>query len=176
MREELSQFGIEYWKQFSDFGTWQFWVVLLMLIIPLIIVYFTIDREKIFKIGFYGFAVHVLFSYVDSYGIQVGLWGYPFQIVPFLPSLSLDAALVPVTIMLVYQWTLNYDKNFYLYALITSLILGFILKPLLVAFDLFEKYQWVNYFYLFLFYFIIFTLPYWLTRLFERMHRNAGKV
>lgn len=91
MQKKLTEEGIAYWQLYSDFSSWQFWVCLLMLLGPLIVVYFTIDREKIYLISFYGFAVHVLFAYTDQIGIRLGLWGYPYQVLPFIPSVSLDA-------------------------------------------------------------------------------------
>lgn len=46
MQKKLTEEGIAYWQLYSDFSSWQFWVCLLMLLGPLIVVYFTIDREK----------------------------------------------------------------------------------------------------------------------------------
>lgn len=171
---DLTRQGIEYWQQYSHLGTWQFWTVTCLLILPLMLVYFKIDRKLIFHIGFFGFAVHVLFSYVDAAGIRFGLWAYPYQLIPFIPSLSLDAAIIPVTIMLVYQWTLKNNKNYYLYALLTALAFGFGFKPLLVAHGLFQKYKWVNYIYIFLIYITLFLLAYWLTRVFRWMNKKGA--
>lgn len=168
-QKKLSREGIEYWHLYSDFGTWQFWAVLLMLICPVIVLYFVIDRKKVFIIGFFGFAVHVLFAYTDACGIRLGLWGYPYQLIPFIPSLSLDAAIIPIAIMIVFQWTLNHHKNFYLYSFLTALLFGFGFKPLLVSIGLFEKYQWVNYFYIFLIYLVLYWLGHLLTTIFFRL-------
>ncbi|UFU00078.1 hypothetical protein KO561_03690 [Radiobacillus kanasensis] len=173
IRETLKEAGTEYWQLYSDFSTWQFWVVCFILFAPLVILLFTIDRKNIFQIGFFGFAVHVLFAYIDSFGIQYGLWGYPYQVFPFLPSLSLDASIIPISIMLVYQWTLKHDKNFFIYAIITAAIFGFGFKPFLVLIGLFEKYKWVNYLIIFFIYIVLFLLGYLLTRLFQRMQKKS---
>ncbi|CAM3695038.1 hypothetical protein GCM10009865_39970 [Aeromicrobium ponti] len=175
LQEELASQSMEYWNLYSHLGTWQFWTVTVLLVGPLILVFLKIDREHIFQIGFFGFAVHILFAYVDAAGIRFGLWGYPYQLFPFIPSFSLDAAIIPVTIMLVYQWTLKNKKNYYLYALLTALGFGFGFKPLLVAHGLFEKYKWVNYIYIFFIYIILFLLAYWLTQLFQWMHKKSEK-
>ncbi|CAM4398073.1 CBO0543 family protein [Paenibacillus tarimensis] len=172
LHEKLSQDSIHYWKLYSGFNTWQFWACLAIMVGPIIVIYFTIDRRRIFHIGFFGFAVHVLFAYFDASGIRYGLWGYPYQVLPFLPSLSLDAAIIPVAIMLVYQWTVKHSKNFYLYAFLTAIAFGFAFKPLLVSLNLFEMYKWVNYPFIFLIYLVLFVLAYWLTRLFLRMKRE----
>ncbi|PZD96994.1 hypothetical protein DNH61_04930 [Paenibacillus sambharensis] len=173
LQKELTQNAIQYWKLYSGFNTWQFWACLAIMVGPLIVIYFTIDRRRIFQIGFFGFAVHILFAYIDASGIRSGLWGYPYQVLPFLPSLSLDAAIIPVAIMLVYQWTIRHSKNFYLYAILTAVVFGFGFKPLLVYLNLFEKYQWVNYPLIFLLYLVLYLLAYWLTRLFLIMRKEA---
>lgn len=74
IQEKYTKEAQEYWSLYSNIDSWQFWVVLLMLVVPLIVLYFTIDRKRIFIIGFFGFAVHMLFFYADATGIRFGLW------------------------------------------------------------------------------------------------------
>ena len=177
LTEDLSQLKVEYWYSYSSMSSWQFWVILLvMFILPLVVLYFFIDRKKIFLIGFYGFNIHVWFRYVDVWGYNQGLWGYPYELLPILPgNLSLDATLVPVLFMLVYQWTLNKKKNFYLYSLGLSLFLSFIIKPILVMHHLFALHKWVNYLHLFLFYCAIFLFSILITKIFIMMQESHKK-
>lgn len=172
LQEKLTHSAISYWKNYSHLGTWQFWVILLMLVGPLVILVFTINRKNIFHICFFGFSVHVLFAYTDIFGIRYGLWGYPYQVIPFLPSISIDAALIPITIMFVYQWTLLNKKNYYLYAFLTALFFGFIFKPLLSLHKLFIKFEWVNYIYIFAIYIILFLLAYFMTEAFLWLQKS----
>lgn len=172
-QESLTRDASAYWSAYSGFDTWQFWVIAGMLLIPLIVVYKFIRRDMIFRIGFFGFTVHVLFAYTDTVGIRYALWGYPYQAMPALPSLSLDASLIPAAIMLIYQWCVTRRRSFHLYALITAGVFGYGLKPVLTAIDLFEPYKWVNYFYIFLIYIVLFELAYWLTKLFLLMQERA---
>lgn len=155
MRKESTDALIDYWTDFSLYTSLEFWIMVSILFVPLILLYFKIDKTKIFLIGFFGFSVHVLFAYLDVYGINRGLWHYPFQVIPALPSISIDSSLVPVTFMLVYQWTLNHKKNYYLYAIMTALIFAFIFKPLLVALGLFRMYGDINYLHLFIGYLVV---------------------
>jgi hypothetical protein len=166
LQKKAIELNTYYWKEYSSFDTWQFWMALFILIVPLIVLIFAIDREKIFLIGFYGFNIHAWFAYIDSFGAKSGLWAYPYQVIPFFPSFPLDASLVPVTFMLVYQWTLNHNKNFYLYSFITACIFSFILKPLLVNFDLFVLNKNVNYFYLLIVYCFVFLFSRMVTKIF----------
>lgn len=172
IQEKYTKESQEYWSMYSGLDTWQFWVIVLMLVVPLIILYFVIDRKRIFIIGFFGFAVHMLFSYADAFGIRFGLWSYPYQILPFLPSFSLDGSIIPIAIMLVFQWTLKHDKNFYLYATLLALVFGFGFKPLLSAIGLFQSYKWVNYFHIFLIYLLLYIGGYLLTRLFMKWQES----
>lgn len=172
IQEKYTKEAQEYWSMYSGLDTWQFWMIVLMLVVPLIILYFVIDRKRLFIIGFFGFAVHMLFFYADAIGIRFGLWSYPYQILPFLPSFSLDGSIIPIAIMLVFQWTLKHDKNFYLYATVLALVFGFGFKPLLTAIGLFQSYKWVNYFYIFLIYLLLYIGAYLLTRLFMKWQES----
>lgn len=175
MAEELSQFQIEYWQTFSGIGAWQFWVQLLMLIVPLIVLFIFIDKDKMLLLGFFGLNYHVWFSYVNSIGVDFGLWQYPYQLVPSLPSFSLDAALVPIIFMLLYQWTINHEKNIYLYSLLLSAILAFVLKPIMVKFDFFHMFHGINYIHLFLFYMVLFIISKFITNLFVWLQKKGRK-
>jgi hypothetical protein len=125
-----------------------------------------VDKNKIFLIGFFGYSIHVIFAYVDAFGKHTGLWNYPFPIIPELPGLALDSSLVPVTFMLVYQWTLNNKKNYYVYSIITAIIFSFIFKPLLVAIGLFKMYGNINYLHLFIGYLLVLLTAKFITYVF----------
>lgn len=108
LQEKVVSMWLDYWKDFSHFGTGPFWVIFLMLVVPLVVIYFKIDRTKVFQIGFYGFNIHTWFTYSDAIAMRTGHVYYPFQFIPVMPvNFALDASLVPVTFMLVYQWCIN---------------------------------------------------------------------
>jgi hypothetical protein len=177
LEEETTNGWIEYWKEFSHLGTWQFWVNAAMLAIPLIVLLFLIDRKKAFHLGFFGFNVHVWFTYIDAIGMRLTYWTYPYQFIPVMPvNFSLDASLIPVTFMLLYQWVINHNKNYYLYMVGLSLFYSFIFKPIFVSLHLFELNKGANYFHLFLGYMVIVILSKWITNLFLYFEkRNAVK-
>src|SRR5699024_5482345 len=117
---ELSQYQIEYWHLYSYVVMFLFWLEVLMIIIILIILFFLIDISQTLLLCFFCLNYYVWFSYTNSIGVGLGLWEYPYHVIPFLPSFSLDAALVPVCFMFLYQWTLNHNKNIYLYSILLS--------------------------------------------------------
>lgn len=166
-QEKVSEGWIDYWFQYSGFETWQFWFNLGMFLIPLIILYFLIDKRKAFHIGFFGFNIHVWFTYFDVFGAKFDMWSYPYQLLPIMTvSFGLDVSFIPVIFMLLYQWTLNERRNFYLYATLLSAILSFFFKPIMVYMNLFDLRDTTTYFHLFSFYIIIFITSKLITNLF----------
>jgi hypothetical protein len=145
---------LEYWKEYSIYTSFEYWMMVALLIFPLIVLYFKIDKKRLFFYGFYGFSFHVIFAYVDMSGKMLGLWNYPFPIYPLIPGLALDTSLVPVIFMLVYQYTFNHNKNYYVYTIIAAAIFSFILKPIIVEIGLFKMYRGTSYIHLFLSFFI----------------------
>ncbi len=170
--QNLAQLSIDYWKEYSSFNDVKFWVVVAMLVIPLVVLFFTIDRTKMLLLGFYGLNYHIWFAYTNSAGIRLGLWDYPYEILPILPSFALDASFVPVVYMLTYQWTLNHKKNFYLYSTIISAVFAFIIKPILVGHNLFRMFYGINYLHLFVFYIAFFVLSKLITSFFVKLQKQ----
>jgi hypothetical protein len=156
----------DYWSTYSSFNTWQFWVLLAMLCVPLVILVFTIDKKNIFRYGFYGFIIHVFAIYSDLYGTTHSMWTYPYKVFPFPPSsFGLDASLIPVAYMMVYQWTTIRKKNYYLYIVLVAIAFSFVLKPLLSATGFFLLLE-SSYVELFMFYLFGGLVGKWLTNLF----------
>lgn len=137
LQKDLTSGWIKYWDQYSSYNDWHFWLLVVLAILPLVVLFFYIDRRKMFYLGFFGFNVHIWHSYVDVATVQLGMWTFPYKLIPIFPiSFAFDASFIPVTFMLVYQWTLNHNKNFYLYSTIPAFFFGFIAKPILVAIDI----------------------------------------
>ena len=173
-QQEGASNWLNYWLEYSAFDTWQFWFHVIMFLAPLIVLYFAMDWKRALQLGFYGFNVHVWFGYIDAFGTSQTFWTYPYKMVPFIPnSVGLDASLVPVLFILVYQWSVKHKKNYYLYTLLLSLFLSFILKPILVMHHLFEFHHGANYFHLFLSYIVILALSKAITDFFLYFQRKA---
>ena len=175
--EHFVKLNIEYWKEYSSFDDGKFWVVVLMLVVPLVILFLFIDRRKMLLLGFYGLNYHIWFAYVNSAGIRMGLWEYPYEILPQLPSFALDASFVPICYILVYQWTLNRKKNFYLYSILLSAALAFMFKPILVMHHFFRMFKGINYLHLFIFYVLFFVVSKIITNVFIKLEKtNFGSM
>ncbi|NIK11725.1 CBO0543 family protein [Alkalibacillus almallahensis] len=175
MTEEVHQFKYEYWTSLSNFGAWQFWLDILLLIVPLIVLFMLIDKNKMLLLGFFGLNYHVWLSYATSIAVSLGLWEYPYQIAPFLPGFSFSASLIPVCFMLLYQWTLIHKKNIYLYAVILSAIIAFALEPIMVKLHLLHLFKGVNYVHLFLLLVALFIVSKLITNLFLWLQEKETK-
>jgi hypothetical protein len=172
MGKESQKALIDYWKDFSLYTSFEYWLMVAFLIVPLVYLFFKMDKNKIFLIGFYGYSIHMLFAYLDLFGKNRGWWNYPFPVFPPIPGLSIDSSLVPITFMLVYQWTLNRNKNYYIYSIITALILSFLFKPFLVGLGLFKMYGNINYVHLFIVYLFVLLTAKFITNVFLWMQRK----
>ncbi|MGM0883263.1 MAG: CBO0543 family protein [Bacillota bacterium] len=176
IKKSLSSESFDYWINFSNASTWQFWVNIALLVLPLITLYIFLDKRRALHIGFFGFNIHIWFTYIDQFGVLHGLWQYPYKVVPFMPfSFVLDVSLVPVVYMLVYQWTVNHQKNRYLYLILLSAVFAFIFKPILSWLDLFKLYEGVNFVTLFCGYLILMLVSIWITAFFLHLQRSVSQ-
>jgi hypothetical protein len=172
LQTELTNELLDYWRQYSYFDTWQFWVNALILILPLVVLFIVLDRQRALLLGFYGFSAHVVFTYIDTFAIRLGLWDYPYQLLPIAPgNLGLDSSFVPVIFMLFYQWAIHYRKNYYLYGSLLVLVLAYVLRPLVTVAGLFRLHEGMHYYHLFLAYFTVMLLSKWTTNLFLKLQR-----
>jgi hypothetical protein len=141
---------VNYWKDNEIYLSLEFWMMIAILVVPLLVLFFRIDKSKLFYMGFYGYSIHMLFAYTDAFGRNMGYWNYPFPIFPVIPGLALDSSFVPVMFILIYQYTLNHKKNYYVYTIIAAAIFSFGFKPILVGMGLFKMYEEINYLHLFI--------------------------
>lgn len=165
---------VTYWREYSSFDTWQFWVCVAALVVPLIVLYFKIDRSKALLLGFYGYSVHIFFTYEDIFGANKTYWFYPYKILPVLSAnLSLDVSLIPVTYMLVYQWIIRKNKNYYLYMLALSAFFALVFKPFCEALGLFQLDRGSLFFHIFLAKFLVAVIAKKITDLFVYFEKNV---
>ncbi|MQR85857.1 hypothetical protein GFV16_07995 [Bacillus megaterium] len=164
--DKLQKLLSSYWHQYSDFGNWQFWVVLASLVLPLVLLYFMVDRTRIFEVFFFGYTVHVLWAYTDTALGRTGYLTHTFFLTPQLPNATnITASILPVGFLLLYQYCTNHQKNFYLYTILLSAVFSFGLAPLEHHFKFIDSGKGMSLFYIFLIDIGITLVAYWVTRL-----------
>ncbi|WP_416150029.1 hypothetical protein ACM26V_03250 [Salipaludibacillus sp. HK11] len=164
--EELNNLFSSYWHDYSNLGTWQFWTVVFLMIFPLILLYFTVDRSRIFEVFFFGYTVHILWSYTDLVLARQGYFVHTYFLTPLLPyALNMTASALPVAFLLVYQYTSNTKKNFYLIMLILCAVFAFGIATLEEFVGLLKFDKGMNQFHLFMIDIAIAFAAYWMTKL-----------
>ncbi|WP_332692076.1 CBO0543 family protein [Halalkalibacter lacteus] len=185
LQTKVNQMTDEYWIQFSDLSTWQFWYHLAWVIIPLVVLYRYISRERFFEILFYGYTIHVIITYNDSYLVRYGYVDHPYMVISQFPfSFSVNAAILPVVYMLLYQYCTDREKNFYLWSLAVSAFVGLLWLEVHKQLNLFQINEKMNIlqlrneflnFYIFLGNYLVSIIVLWITKLFIFIKRNTKR-
>ncbi|KHF39418.1 hypothetical protein [Halalkalibacter okhensis] len=172
---EMDMLITSYWQEYSHMGTWQFWVVTLLLVGPLILLCFTVDRKRIFELFFFGYTVHILWSYMVIFLQNHSFLIHKYFFNPYLPfALNMTASALPVAFLLLYQYCTNHKKNFYLYTIILSAVFAFGFATIEEMLGLLEFNKGMNKFYLFLIDLVIVFITYWFTKWVLKIRRRAS--
>jgi hypothetical protein len=163
---QLHSLYSSYWDKYSDFATWQFWIILLSLLVPLIILYFMVDRRRLFEILFFGYTVHLLWAYIDLALSRTNYLTHTYFLTPMLPNaLNITGSFLPVGFMLVYQYATNRKKNFYILTVLLSAVYTFICANIEKSMGLVTFHRGIHVIHLFLLDLFIVFVAYWFTRL-----------
>ncbi|WP_186580916.1 hypothetical protein [Aquibacillus kalidii] len=172
--DQLSSLMSSFWKNYSGFGTWQFWVVISLLIIPLVLLYIKIDRSRIFELFVFGYTVHILWSYVDIILERYNYMIHPYSLTPILPyALNITTSVLPVGFILLYQYCTNNNKNFYIYTVILSGIFSFLFASIEMYIGLLEVRKGFNLICVFGIDVGITVIAYWFTHLCHKLKSNS---
>jgi hypothetical protein len=133
----------EYWIN-HELLTWQWWMLLITLILVWVIWVKTVDRKRTQLILNFGLFVGIISTILDMVGTNHGLWAYPIRLYwAFIPPLvPYDLAYLPVIYMLVYQRHGQRWLNFLLVMIVVSAILAFIIEPLFNWMGIYVLYKW----------------------------------
>ncbi|WP_442600206.1 hypothetical protein [Neobacillus sp. D3-1R] len=171
--KELNDLFDSYWNHYSDFDTWPFWVAVLLLFVPLIILYKKIDRKKIFEIFFFGYTVHIMWTYIDIALENHNYFFHTFYLTPLLPkTIDVTGSLLPVGFLLIYQYCTNHHKNFYLYTVLLSAIFAFIFASIEKMSGLLILNKGFNQLHLFAIDVLIAYTAYWFTLLIRKFSKT----
>ena len=136
-----SQLSIEHWVKYEVF-TWQWWIGIACVVIPLLLWWKLVDRRRILEITAFGFLVNILATFLDVTGTELLLWNYTIKILPQIPLLfPVDFILVPITYMLIYQRYKAW-KQFLFASTIVALALAFVAEPLAVYIKQYQLISW----------------------------------
>src|SRR5665647_312015 len=135
------QLTMEHWVKYEVF-TWQWWIGVASVIIPLLLWWKVVDRRRLLEITAFGFMVNILATFLDVMGSELLLWNYTLRTLPQIPLLfPVDFILVPVFYMLIYQRYKPW-KQFLLASTILALALAFVAEPLAVYIKQYQLIHW----------------------------------
>ncbi|MEQ8200588.1 MAG: CBO0543 family protein [Syntrophomonadaceae bacterium] len=139
--KHLTQLRIDDWLQ-HDLFTWQWWVLVVLLILPWFLWWRYTDKKRLQEIFIVGLLVFIFSAYLDAVLSELGLWHYHYWVLPVWPRLiAADFAIIPVCYMLVYQKYRSWPS--YTVALaIMAFILAVPTEIIMIWADVFEMHGW----------------------------------
>jgi hypothetical protein len=141
---------INHWLNHELF-TWNWWVLVAFILIPLIIWLIVVDRKRILEVILVWTLVIIPTSYLDAIGVDLKFWVYPVQFLPITPrALPFDVFMVGITFMLLYQF-FNSWRSYLIALFIMALVFAFIGEPISKRLNLVYYIKW-KYYYSFLYY------------------------
>ncbi|WEG13332.1 hypothetical protein PU629_02915 [Pullulanibacillus sp. KACC 23026] len=121
--------------------TWQWWLGMSLTLIPWIFWIIVRKKDSTGRLLYVGVFVSLVSVTLDNIGVQLSLWDYVKPVTPAIPSyLPYDFSLMPVTIMLLIQFT--YKVNHWLIGLIYALITSFIGEPIFKWMGIYDPVNW----------------------------------
>lgn len=153
--------------------TWRWWMEVGIAILPWVFWFIFRKKEDTHRLLYGGLLMILLLCFLDMAGMCLGLWDYPFRVVPFIPQyFSWDFSAFPVVAMLMIQFsplrlfrksaarneklrkTLRTLSNPWIKGAVLSLTASFVVQPVAAALRLYEPKQWQHYYSLPMFLFI----------------------
>jgi hypothetical protein len=136
---------LNYWLENVVFS-WQWWLMVSVFVLLWLIFWKLKKKESIPKISLYGLLWIIAASNLDGLGFELGLWGYPYNLSPYLPkSYVFDYCLIPITYMLIYQYFPK-GKSFFWAVVTLALGSSLVAEPLAEWLGLYISFHWKVYY------------------------------
>ncbi|XQY91192.1 CBO0543 family protein [Metabacillus sp. HB246100] len=141
LHDDVNDKGFYHWY-YDDLFALTWWVLFFATIVPYFIWWRIVDRKRLMEMTSFGLFSATLASFLDVIGVTIGLWGYPDKLIPVLPPLlPADLVIIPVSSMLIYQYTTKWS-SYILFYLLFSLLLAFIVEPIFSYYDMYIAHKW----------------------------------
>lgn len=124
----------------------RWWIVLGLLVVPWIVWYRLVYKDRILEMLTYGIVMSGIILLTDEAGSDLTLWAYPVKVTPVFPRLlPISSSLAPTVYMLLYQYFPKW-KSFIFADIIISAIITLILEPLAVKWNFLILLNWSHIF------------------------------
>ncbi|WP_185766666.1 CBO0543 family protein [Niallia circulans] len=132
----LVELTIDHWL-YHDLFSIQWWILVSATIIPYFIWWKLVNKKRFYEIFTYGLLCGCFSIVLDIIGTEMLLWSYPDKLLPWIPPLiPADLVMIPITAMLVYQYT-NKWQTFIIGTILWAALFSYIFEPLFVEWDMF---------------------------------------
>ncbi|WP_373665550.1 CBO0543 family protein [Sporomusa silvacetica] len=104
--------------------------------------YYVADRKKLPRLWLLGTFLSLLVISLDLTGFEIGLWNYPYKVLPIGPLIAyIDASPLPVIYMLEYQYFPKW-QDFIIVSVVTAVVFAFCFEPITAAMGLYVPVRW----------------------------------
>ncbi|RSL33332.1 hypothetical protein D7Z54_10170 [Salibacterium salarium] len=122
--------------------SYQWWILVFIPIVLWVTWALLVDKTRMNSILLAGLLATLLAVVLDDIGLSLGLWQYPYRIVPFTSRLNpIDIGIIPVFYMLVYQYFQSW-KVYTIIITLLSLFAVFMAEPLFGRLGMYLALQW----------------------------------
>ncbi len=141
VHKELGEMRLEYWIQ-HDLFSYQWWLLLILFIIPWIVWWRFVDKNRISQILLFGSLLMILVMMLDDFGVESHLWSYPYQLLNLMPRLiSIDQGIIIIAHMFLYQYFSKW-KSFFIANAVMATLFTFIFEPIMVWIGIYKLENW----------------------------------
>ena len=153
LEDKLYHLELNGWLK-NEFLTWEWWILVVFLIVPWVIWAKLVKRDIILEILLFGTIIILTTTLLDVVGAQYSFWDYPIAFLPIIPrAFPFDFSMVTVAYMLLYQYFRTW-KSFILAQIVMALTYAFIGEPFCEWIKLVNYLEW-GYRYSFIYYIIV---------------------
>ncbi|MGN7942496.1 MULTISPECIES: CBO0543 family protein [Bacillaceae] len=146
---------VDTWQQMILYSA-RWWLGLALSILPWLLWWKLHNKSYTGDLLRAGFFMAIISLILDSIGLQLGLWIYPYNMFPFITGyFPWDLTLLPVSIMFFIEYKPKWSPLFK--GILYGLFAAFIGEPIAMALDLYKPVHWSN-FYSFPIYILLFLL------------------
>jgi len=138
---ELEKMENQYWQN-HDLFSFQWWLLLLVLIVPWKLWVKFVDRKRIKEILLFGALLIIFIGLLDDIGVNLSLWSYPYKLTYLVTRLSaVDYGMIVVMHMFIYQKFKEW-KTFLIANILLAAIFTFIFEPISVRLGIYKLDNW----------------------------------
>lgn len=145
IQKYLTSLHIEEWLR-DDVFHFKWWVLLCLMIVAVLLWWNKLDKSRLPETCLYAALTTIIVMGIFEWGNELTLWDFPVDIIPIFPPLSsINLISLPLIYSLTYQYFKTW-KAFFIAAAIISVVVCFIIEPMLAWAGLYQLLHWKHYY------------------------------